>query len=139
MKPLLYLILTVSALLAAPVCQSTGVTVTVTLENVLSDRGDILAVLHTAETFMKDEGLDSFKTEARKGAITFAFENVAPGTYAISVLQDLNGNRRMDYELNGKPKEPYGMSGNDMSIGPPTFERVKFKVGMEDLHLRIRF
>ena len=59
--------------------------------------------------------------------------------YAISVLHDLNGNQRMDYELNGMPKEPYGMSGNDMSMGPPVFDSVKFEVGDSDLHLRIRF
>ncbi len=31
------------------------------------------------------------------------------------------------------------MSGNDMNMGPPTFERVKFEVDTEDLRLRIRF
>ena len=74
MKPLLYLILTIT-LLGTLTNDRTGATVTVTLENVLNDQGDILAALHTAETFMKGEGLDSFKTEARMGAITFTFEN----------------------------------------------------------------
>ena len=139
MKSMLYLIFAVSALLGTPANRATGVTITVTLENVLNNQGDILAALHTAETFMTDVELDSFKTEARKGAITFTFDNVAPGSYAVAVLHDLNGNQRMDYEPNGMPKEPYGMSGNDMSMGPPTFERVKFEVGTEDIHLRIRF
>ena len=139
MKPLLCLILSFSSLLGTPTNRETGVTVTVTLENVLNDQGAILAALHTEKTYMKGEGLDSFQTQARKGVITFTFENVAPGTYAISVLHDLNGNQRMDYELNGMPKEPYGMSGNDMSMGPPVFDSVKFDVGDSDLHLRIRF
>ena len=42
-------------------------------------------------------------------------------------------NNRMDYQENGMPKESYGMSGNDMSFGPPNFEAAKFEVGEEDL------
>lgn len=139
MKPILYFLVALSALLAAPTNHTEGVTVTVTLENVLNDQGEILAALHTEETFMKGAGLANLKTPAQKGALTFTFDGVAPGSYAISVLHDLNGNQRMDFEPNGMPREPYGMSGNDMSMGPPTFDSAKFEVGTEDIHLRIRF
>ena len=139
MKPILYLILVLSFFSWNPTNPAEGVTVTVTLENVLNSQGEILAALHTQETFMKGEGLDSFKSEAKKGALTFTFEDVTPGTYAVSVLHDLNGNQRMDFEPGGMPKEPYGMSGNDMNMGPPSFDRVKFQVEAEDIHLRIRF
>ena len=139
MKTTLYLIFAITTLFGSPLEPPAGVTVTVTIENVLNDQGHILAALHTEETFMKGAGLDNFKTGAREGAISFSFDNVAPGTYAISVLHDLNGNQRMDFELNGMPKEPYGMSGNDMGMGPPTFEAVKFEVGDSDVDLRIRF
>jgi uncharacterized protein (DUF2141 family) len=71
--------------------------------------------------------------------MTFTFNNVNPGTYGISVLHDLNSNQRMDYESNGMPTEPYGMSGNDMSMGPPSFEAVSFEVGAADQDIVIRF
>lgn len=116
-----------------------GATVTVTLENVLSDQGDILAALHTDQTFMKGAGVKNFKADASKGTMTFTFENVAPGTYAVSAMQDLNSNQRMDFESNGMPTEPYGMSGNDMAMGPPTFGGAAFEVGWDDVELRIRF
>ena len=83
--------------------------------------------------------MDNFKTEAKKGTLTLTFDNVAPGTYAVSVLHDLNSNRRMDYQPNGMPKEPYAMSGNDMIMGPPSFESAEFQVGKDSVHLRIRF
>lgn len=118
---------------------STGVTLTVTVENVLNENGQILAGLHTSETFMKGRGVANFKGKAAKGEVTFTFNNVAPGAYAISVMHDENNNMQMDREANGMPKESYGISGNDMTMGPPSFEDAKFEVTDKDLELRIRF
>ena len=123
----------------ATFAQEAGVSVTVTLENVLNDQGEILAALHDSSTFMKGQGIDNFKAKAQKGELTFTFENVPEGTYAVSVLHDLNSNVRMDFETNGMPKEPYGMSGNEMTMGPPTFDSAAFEVGSEDVELVIRF
>lgn len=116
-----------------------GITLTITLENVLNDQGDILAALHTQDTFMKGPGIANYKAEAQKGQMTFTFDNVAPGTYGVSVLHDLNSNQRMDYQSNGMPSEPYGMSGNDMSMGPPSFNGVSFEVGGGNQDIAIRF
>jgi uncharacterized protein (DUF2141 family) len=109
------------------------------LENVLKDEGDILAALHTQDTFMKGPGIANYKSEAHKGQMTFTFKNVTPGTYGVSVLHDLNRNQQMDYQSNGMPTEPYGMSGNEMHMGPPSFETVRFEVGSEDQDISIRF
>ena len=116
-----------------------GITIKVTIENVLSDEGQILAALHTQDTFMKGAGIQSFSSEAKTGSISFAFEDVKPGIYAISSLHDANENQRMDFQDSGMPKENYAMSGNEMIMGPPTFQDVKFEVGKEDLELNLRF
>lgn len=116
-----------------------SVTVTVTIENVLNDNGLIMASLHSDETFMKGAGIIDLADEAKKGEVTLTFENVKPGTYAIMVLHDENENSRMDFEANGMPKESYGMSGNAMVMGPPTFNDAKFDVTTEDLEFKIRF
>ena len=118
---------------------SKTVTITVTIENVLNDQGTILASLHTADTFMKGGGIINLSEKAKEGELTLVFENVTPGTYAIMTMHDANDNQRMDYEANGMPKESYGMSGNDMTMGPPTFEAAKFEVKDEDLQFKIRF
>ncbi len=119
--------------------QNKNVTVTVTIENVLNDKGTILASLHSSETFMKAAGIVDLSDKAKKGTVTLTFENVAPGTYAIMVLHDENDNQRMDFEASGMPKENYGMSGNAMVMGPPTFNDAKFEVTNEDLEFTIRF
>lgn len=119
--------------------EDSGVTITVVIENVLNDQGNILAGLYTEENFMRGPGVADYATEAKAGEISFEFTNVSPGVYAISVMQDFNENQRMDFEANGMPVEPYGMSGNDMAMGPPSFHSSKFSVGDENLEVRIRF
>ena len=119
--------------------ENIGVTVTVTIENVLNDDGTILAALHSVDTFMKGPGIINAEHSAKSGEITMTFENVKPGTYAIMVIHDANDNKRMDREANGMPKEHYGMTGDDMTMGPPSFDAAKFEVTTGDLALRIRF
>jgi len=119
--------------------QKTGIEITITIENVTSDEGKVLASLHTEETFMKGQGVQNLQSSIKDGKVILTFSDVAPGDYAIMAMHDVNENNRMDYESNGMPKEGYGMSGNDMSMGPPTFNGAKFTVGEEDLEMNIRF
>ncbi|MDG1573406.1 DUF2141 domain-containing protein [Robiginitalea sp. M366] len=119
--------------------QTPGVTLTVTVENVLNDQGNVLAALHQQHTFMKGAGLAGYSSQAQKGPLTITFEDVAPGTYAISVLHDLNANGRMDFDTSGMPQEPYGLSGETLQMGPPNFQASAFEVGTEDVSLSIRF
>ncbi|MDF0716353.1 DUF2141 domain-containing protein [Muricauda sp. 334s03] len=119
--------------------EKTGIDITITIENVTSNEGKVLAGLHTEETFMKGQGIQNLQSSVEDGKVTLTFTNVAPGEYAISAMHDTNGNNRMDFESNGMPKESYGMSGNDMTMGPPTFNGAKFTVGNEDLEMNIRF
>ena len=121
------------------VAQEETVSVTVTVENVLNDEGTVLVSLHTVDTFMKGGGIIDLAEKAKEGPITLTFENVSPGTYAIMAMHDANDNKRMDYESNGMPKESYGMSGNEMTMGPPTFDMAKFEVADQDMALSIRF
>lgn len=119
--------------------EESGVTITVVIENVLNDKGHVLAGLYTEENFMRGSGVADYATEARAGELSFEFKNVDPGVYAITVMQDFNNNQRMDFEASGMPVEPYGTSGNGMAIGPPNFQDSRFEVGNEDLEIRIRF
>lgn len=139
MKTLAIFLVTVLTTILAYAQETETVTLTVTVENVLNDQGTVLAALHTADTFMKSGGVVTLVEPAKAGELTFVFENVAPGTYAIMTMHDANDNKRMDYETNGMPKESYGLTGNDMTMGPPTFEAAKFDVTNEDLQFNIRF
>ena len=116
-----------------------SVTLTVTIENVENNEGQILAELHTQDTFMRGPGIQQLMSKAKTGSISFVFEDVKPGTYAISSMHDTNENQRMDFQDNGMPKESYAMSGSEIITGPPTFQDVKFKVEGHDLEIKLHY
>lgn len=54
-------------------------------------------------------------------------DSIPPGTYAIKVFVDENGNEKLDLGWNGIPEEPSGFSGtNDRINGVPTFPLAAF-------------
>ena len=54
---------------------------------------------------------------------------VPPGTYAIAVYHDLNNNNKLDRNLIGYPKEPFGFSKNYRpTVAAPDFEDCAFQV-----------
>ncbi|WGK64267.1 DUF2141 domain-containing protein [Croceiramulus getboli] len=137
MKTLVYLVMAFVTTLG--MAQETeGVTITIELENVQSTEGQISAALYDENTFMKAAPLQTAGTQPDTTKTVLTFKNVAPGTYAIVTLHDFNSNGRMDFEANGMPKEPYGTSNNEMSMGPPVFADAAFEVANEDLTLQIR-
>lgn len=119
--------------------ENIGVTLKVEIDNVRGSEGHVLFSLHTKDTFMKSNGIQSTAVVAENGVAYAIFKNVSPGNYAIMALHDKNDNKRMDFEANGMPKEDYGMSNNVMAMGPPSFSDAEFTVENEDLELAIRF
>jgi len=116
----------------------TGTTITVTVP-VASDEGSVLFGLYDENTFMKAAPLQSLESEIKDGKAIVTFTNVAPGTYGITLFHDKNGNKTMDFEPNGMPKEMYGVSNNVMNtMGPPQWSDAKFEVADQPLELDIR-
>ncbi len=115
---------------------SDGISITVTVP-VTSDAGNVIFGLHNETTFMKAP-LIGLESEITDGKATVTFTNVTPGNYGIVVLHDKNKNKRMDFEENGMPLEPYGTSNNVMNYGPPQWNDAKFEVGNEPIDMEIR-
>lgn len=140
MKTLVLVILLVISNYIAHSQESSGIDITVQINNLKNDNGFVLLGLHNQETFMNTEtpALNSIQGKIKDGKIEVVFKNIPEGDYAIMVVHDENANNKMDFELNGMPKEAYGMSNNNMSYGPPIFEDAKFNVTDENLDLEIR-
>ena len=62
------------------------------------------------------------RARARAGTVEFRVPNVKPGSYAIAIFHDLNGNAKLDRNLIGLPNEPYGFSNDVGRRGIPSFE-----------------
>lgn len=112
---------------------------TIQISGVTGTKGEIRLVLfNQADGFPDEVSLFRGKTTAlseidSSGKTRFHFTNVKPGDYAVSVYHDKNGNKQLDKNFLGFPKEPYGISNNIRArLGLPTFESAKFKVEGED-------
>lgn len=123
-----------------------GIAQTCTLKIVIpeinSNKGNIKVALYNIDGktgFLKDLKLAYKKqeTEIKNGSAVIIFSNIPYGTYAVSLFQDENNNGKIDRAVIGFPIEPYGISGNKKSFGPPSFEDGKFKINTTYLTLNI--
>lgn len=115
-------------------------TVTVNVTNIPTDEGMVRFGLYTEGTFIKAAPDFGKSTIIKNHTCTVVFENIPAGEYAISCYQDKNLNHKFDFEPNGMPAEPYGVSNNAPSLyGPPQWLDAKFTVTNEPVSVDIRF
>ena len=120
--------------------ESAGVSIEAKVTNVLKKGGEVMFVLYDSEASFMGQKQVVAKAAIPEGSIAqVVFEIIKPGTYALVVLHDLNGNGQMDFDSNGMPKEDYGSSNNVMRMGPPNFNDAKFTVANKSVTLEIRF
>jgi len=128
---------TILAALAAP---AQADDVTITLQGVKKNSGSIVLCLWAKEDGFPD--CESGKAVKRivvpANATTARFENVAPGSYAVSAFHDANGNGKLDSNFLGLPLEAVGMSNNPKLNGPPRFKPARFALAGQ-ARLTIRF
>lgn len=77
-----------------------------------------------------DEGYAQGSSEEvhNRGTITYSFEDVPPGVYAIRAFIDTNDNKELDMGLLG-PSEPWGVyHATQRIVGPPRFDELSFDV-----------
>lgn len=116
------------AMTATPVLAST---VTVAVRGVRSNVGEIgCALFPSGDGFPMKTGKATMQWHAAsRDGVSCRFDNVRPGTYAVSVAHDLNGNRRTDTNFVGIPREDWGVSrGARPSLRAPRFNEASFTV-----------
>ena len=105
--------------------------VVVTVVDLRSAEGTVLACLTASESTFPDCGEDTLaqrRVVRANSRVTIVFNDVPPGEYAISLLHDENGNGKADTVL-FLPKEGFGFSRDaKASFGPPRFSSAAFKV-----------
>lgn len=119
--------LLLAALAAASTPTPTDLTVQVL--GLESTQGPVLCSLYaSASGWLKQEGVvATTRATPVDGQATCRFPGVAPGTYGVSFIHDLNGNNDMDSNLLGIPREPWGVSRDaPIRMGPPRWEDAAF-------------
>lgn len=114
----------------------TGTTITVNVP-VKSTDGSVMFSLQTKDNWLKG-GVANLESKIIDGKATATFKNVTPGEYAVTLFWDKNGNKKMDFEPSGMPKEMYGASNNVMNFGPPQWSDAVFTVDTAPKVLEIR-
>lgn len=135
------------ALLAVPVALGAktavpaGVTVDITVTHLRNAKGTVWACMTTqAEAFPKcEKDAASYRASApAHDAIELRFDDVQPGTYAIALMHDENGNGKIDKTLI-LPREGFGFSRDAaVKMGPPSFSAAAFDVGAQPVHQVIK-
>lgn len=83
--------------------------------------------------------LQQFSQQTTTGTV-FVFSNLKSGKYAVSAMNDQNGNQVLDKNFLGVPKEEWGVSNNVRpALRAPSFEEASFEIDeKKDLTITIR-
>ena len=114
-------------------------TITVLVTGIESERGTVLIQLANSDADYEQDD-DAFRFAQAKPTgdrVTFTFENVPYGAYAIKVFHDENDNRKIDIGWRG-PTERYAFSNGARGLmGPPSFSDAKVTLSGSRLPLEI--
>lgn len=108
--------------------------VAVRVQGVRNDQGSVVVGVCAEEVFIGGTCAFCASVPARAGAVTVTVPDVPPGTYAVRVYHDENGNERIDRNFLGVPLEGFGF-GNDAPVrmAPPSFKDAAVTVGPDRL------
>jgi uncharacterized protein (DUF2141 family) len=99
------------------------------IDGVTSEEGNICFAIYTNEnSFLKfDKVFKSGSEKAVKGSTAFQITDLPDGDYAIAIFHDANGDKNLDTNIFGIPKEQIAFSKGKMKMfGPPKFEECVF-------------
>lgn len=128
-----------AGLISTSICASTlAANLDVTFKNIEKQEGNLMVALYNSEENYKGKGkpVQVAQIPAIQANVTYSFDNLEDGTYAIKLFHDANSNGKMDTNQFGIPMEGYGFSNNVGKFGPPEFVEAGFEVNT-DLHIEI--
>jgi len=133
---LVFLLLITSQILLAQ-------TVEIKITNIKNKNGSFqLAVYKDAASYENKTPLlknKYLKTNVNTNGELMVILNLAEGTYGIALLDDENGNTKMDYNFLGMPKEGFGFSDFYLTgISKPTFTDFDFLLKNETKNITIK-
>ena len=111
--------------------EQTSSKIEVRVDAVRSASGSVVAVLYgdNPDDFLKKgKHLDKMFEPAQEGLVSVCLTAPNPGTYAVAVYHDENGNEKFDKTWIGLPDEGYGISNNPtILLSAPAFDEAKFE------------
>ena len=117
----------------------------VNIEGLRNSDGKVILCLYKKEAAKNfpDEAEYAFQvaeSKALKSGVSIRFNNVPPGTYAISMLHDEDNDNEMDRNFVRMPREGFGTSNNvKPMMSAPSFKDARFRYqgGKQELTITV--
>lgn len=105
-------------------------TLTVRITGIEPGEGQVVLSLFTSEeNYLKQPVMDRTLPAGPSSAVEARLTDLPPGTYAVSVFYDQDGDGELKTGFLGIPRELVGFSNNAKGrFGPPGFEDTSFEV-----------
>lgn len=136
--PRIFAILGLAVLSAASL--ATAATLEVEITDIRSSEGHLMVAVHaSAEGWDGKAAPVAAQLHAPSGErALLSFEGLAPGSYAVQVMHDQNGNGKLDANFMGMPIEGYGFSNNPEVMRKATFDEARVEVGEGGTRIQLR-
>ena len=129
--------LLLAALMISPLAHATDCTV-VEVHNVRPSQGAVMLAVYTDGTdFNRKPAVTQRLLAGPAERLRFAVCDLGSAPVALSLLQDLNANGRMDFNPMGLPTEPWGSSGTVPPMSAPTWDSSKVVLNGQPLVIRL--
>jgi|GEM_PF-1925390 len=128
-------------LLSAFIVFSGPQSISLRVSSTAAQTGDVhLAVYASAEDYAADRSIVGAVKPFSSKAVSFDLELPSAGDYVISGYHDVNGNGKLDFNMMGIPKEPYGFVAPPFNKWrEPAFADVATTVDAGKLNARMEF
>ncbi len=114
--------------------------VRVQVTGLAANSGQIGCTLHTPSSDfpMGQSGAQQIWVRPSQQSAICTFNDVVPGSYAVAIAHDMNGNRIVDTNALGLPQEAWGVSRNVRPrLRAPRFNEASFAVTKAGVSLQI--
>lgn len=89
----------------------------------------MIAVYDSAQAWTSGKPVRAAAASAADATPSAKIVALPPGTYAVRVFQDVDGDGKMGKNPFGMPTEPFGFSKDaPVMMGPPAFDAAAFEV-----------
>ena len=89
----------------------------------------LLSLFSSPENYLNTPLREKAEPIDENGEVIFVLEQLKPGTYAVSIVYDEDGNGRLNTGFLRIPTELVGFSNNVKgAFGPPSFENASFVI-----------
>ncbi|MGO9459598.1 MAG: DUF2141 domain-containing protein [Rhodomicrobium sp.] len=117
-------------------CACKAADLTIIVDNLRSNQGQVLLCVFSAVSSDKTEFPDcdkgrpvrSAKAAISNGKVVMTFNGLKDGVYSVATIHDENGNGQLDTNFLGIPAEGVGVSTNPRVFGKPRFEQGQFNI-----------